>query len=56
MLKVIKKKKQVDCISLYNARIFLGLKARGKVYKKKAACFVVHKAGARGLGDCFCFR
>lgn len=54
MLKVIKK--QVDCFSLYNAHIFLGLKARGKVYKKKAACLVDQKAGARGLGNCFRFR
>lgn len=55
MLKVIKKNRLI--VSPFTMRaIFLGLKARGKVYKKKAACFDIQKAGARGLGDCFCFR
>lgn len=37
MLKVIKK--QVDCISLYNAHMFLGLKAKEvKCIRKAAVC------------------
>lgn len=38
MLKVIKKNRLI--VSPFTMRaFFLGLKARGKVYKKKAACF-----------------
>lgn len=53
MLKVIKKKKKkrLIVISLYNARALLGLKARGKVYKKKAGWL----RGLRALGDGFRF-
>lgn len=46
------KKNRLIVISLYNARVLLGLKARGKVYKKKGWL----AAGVPGLlGDGFRF-